>query len=82
VDIDAVAQRVDVEALVGRTEMGSLIARSTTSVAINVLDVGRDEVVVLDRFVHRVIDRILRRETDVLRGPPLLLDLGTKGPPP
>ena len=25
--------------------------------------------------------QILRRETDVLRGPPLLLDLGTEGPP-
>jgi hypothetical protein len=62
--------------------MGALMARSTTSVVVKVLDIGRDEAVVLDGFIHRVVDRILRRETDVLRGPPLLLDLGTEGPPP
>jgi len=59
-----------------------VMARSTTSVLIKVVDFGRDQSVGVDRLVHRLGDRILRRQPDVLRGPPLLLDSELEGDVP
>ena len=48
-----VLQRVDIDALVEQTELGSLIARSGSAVMGQVVDVVRSQGVGLDSFVHR-----------------------------
>ena len=74
VDVNAVLEKVDVDALVERTELGSIIARSGAGVAAKVLDVVRSLGVGLDSFVHRWVDRLLRRDPASLSGgPPLLI---------
>ena len=55
------SQRVDIDALVEQTELGTIIARSTSGVASEVLDVVRAQGVGLDDFVARWVNRILRR---------------------
>ena len=49
--MNAVLARVDVDALVERTQIGSLIARSGAGVAAKVLDVARSQGVGLDGVV-------------------------------
>jgi len=65
---------VDIDKLIEQTELGSIIARSTTGVAGEVLDVVRAQGVGLDDFVARWSARILRRKPGTLPlGPPLLV---------
>jgi hypothetical protein len=73
VDMNALLENVDVDALVERTEIGSIIARSGAGVAGKVLDVARSQGVGLDFFVHRWMDRLLRRRPSPRPGGPALL---------
>ena len=61
-------QRVDVDALVERTELGSVVARSTAGVVSGALDVARSVAVSLDQFVHRWIGKLIRRQRDAASG--------------
>ena len=71
---DSSIERVDVEAIVSQTELGTIIARSTSGVASEVLDVVRAQGVGLDDFVARLVNRVLRRTPDDLPvGPPALV---------
>jgi hypothetical protein len=82
VDVEKVVARVDIDALMEKTELGSIIARSTTGVASEVLDLIRAQSVGLDDFVARWVNRILRRSSDSLPlGPPQLLSRIPAGVP-
>ena len=56
-----------------RTEIAALISRSGTAVAGRTLDLVRSQGVGLDRFVHRWVDRLLRRSSAGVAGRPVLL---------
>jgi hypothetical protein len=69
-----IVDRIDIDALLEQTEMGSIIARSTTGVASEVLDVIRAQGVGLDDFLARWVNRLLRRSPETLPlGPPTLV---------
>ena len=69
---DAVGQNF--LALVEQTELGSLMARSGSAVMGQVIDVARSQGVGLDSFVHRWVNRVLRRRGSAYPGgPPLLV---------
>jgi hypothetical protein len=61
IDVNALLQRVDVNALVQRTDLGPMMSRATGGVAGEALDAMRSAGVGLDGFVHRWVDRVLRR---------------------
>ena len=63
------------DALVANTELGGIIARSTSGVASEALDVVRSQGVGMDNFIARVVNRAMRRDQDELpQGPPLLVE--------
>jgi hypothetical protein len=72
-DMNAILEHVDVDALVERTEIGSIIARSGAGVAGKVVDTARSQGVGLDSFVHRWMDRLLRRAPSARPDGPALL---------
>jgi hypothetical protein len=86
VDVQKIIERVDInkidiDALVEQTELGSIIARSTTGIVTEVLDVIRAQGVGLDDFIFRWGNRLVgrrRRIADWPEGPPLLV--GPKAP--
>ena len=83
VDINALVQRIDTDALVANTELGSLVARSTSGVASEALDAVRSQGVGLDGLIMRVVNRALRRDLDALpAGPRLLTDAPLALPAP
>ena len=61
VDIDALLQQVDIDALLERTELGALMARSGSAMLSRGVDAVRSQGVGLDGFIHRWVDRLLRR---------------------
>ena len=65
---EQIIQRVDIDSLVEQTELGTIIAHSTSGVASEVLDVVRAQGVGLDDFVARWVNRILRRSSERLAG--------------
>ena len=68
VDIDRVLDRVDLNRVLARmqrTELGSIIARSTTGILTRALDVLRSQVVTVDLIVHGLCRRIIRRPPPV-----------------
>ena len=73
VDPNAVIERVDIDAIVEQTEFGSLIARSGSAVMGQVVDTVRSQSLGLDNFVHRWVNRVLRRDSAVPPGAPPLL---------
>lgn len=74
VDINSMVGRIDVDSLVQNTELGGIIAKSTSGVASEALDVVRAQGVGLDGFVDRWMARLLRRDRSGLpKGPPLLV---------
>ncbi len=78
VDVQDIVARVDIDALLEQTEMGSIIARSTTDVASELLDVIRAQGVGLDDFFARWVNRVLRRsDASLPPGPPTLVDQPT-----
>ncbi len=52
--------RVDVNQLVARTELGEIIARSTTGVFTQLLDVARTQIITTDQVAQGVPARVLR----------------------
>jgi len=82
IDLDAALEHVDLDALLARTEIGSLLARSGAGVAGKVLDVARSQGVTLDEFVHRWVNRVLRRRHGSMQatGPPRLVGMTSAQP--
>ena len=60
-DVDSILARVDIDGLLARTDLGTVVARSSGGVAGNALDVVRSQVVGLDEFVARWVERVRRR---------------------
>jgi hypothetical protein len=73
--VNEVVQRIDVDELVEQTDLGSIIARSSSGVASDVLDVVRSRTVSLDEFIARWVARLRRRPYTGPPGP-------VSGPPP
>ena len=71
------------DALVSNTELGSIIAQSTSGVASEALDVVRSQGVGMDNFIARLSNRVLRRDvTELPAGPPLLIEAQLALPAP
>jgi len=67
---------VDIDSLVQQTELGTIIAHSTSGIASEALDVVRAQGVGLDDFIARWVNRILRRSSaDWPAGPEKLLEV-------
>ena len=74
VDLDALLRQVDLDALLERTELGALMARSGSAIVSRGVDAVRSQGVGLDGFVHRWVDRLLRRDSSARSaGPGLVL---------
>jgi hypothetical protein len=69
-DLNAIIQRIDFDALVEQTDLGSVIAASSSGVAGDALDVVRSQTVGLDEFIARLIGRLRRRPYTGPPGPP------------
>jgi hypothetical protein len=61
------------DALVANTELGSIIAQSTSGVASEALDAVRSQGVGLDNFIGRLANRVMRRDPKELPAGPALL---------
>jgi uncharacterized RDD family membrane protein YckC len=61
VDVNAIAGRIDIDALAENTDIGTMIARSSGSVASGALDAVRSQAVGLDEWIARWVARLLRR---------------------
>jgi CBS-domain-containing membrane protein len=73
VDVNAIVDEIDIDALMRNTELGSVIARSTSGLLTEALDIVRSQAVGLDDFIARWTYRLLRRRIeDLPAGPPLL----------
>jgi hypothetical protein len=70
IDLNDVVKRIDVDALVEQTDLGGAIARASSGVASDVLDVVRSQTVGLDEFIARWIGRLRRRPYTGPPGPP------------
>ena len=74
VDVNAIIERVDIDQLMQRTELGPIIASASSGAASEAVDAVRSAGVGLDDFVHRWMNRFLRRSrTTWPSGPPLLI---------
>ena len=69
-DLNAILQRIDVDALVEQTDLGAVIAASSSGVAGDALNVVRSQAVGLDEFIARWIGRLRRRPYTGPPGPP------------
>jgi hypothetical protein len=76
VDVNDLVRRVDVDALVAQTDVGAIIARSSGGAASEALDAARSQVVGLDQFIDRWVQRGLRRKHPAPAGPPALVKSG------
>ncbi len=70
VDVNALVGQVNVEELVQRTELGAIIADSTSGIAQRLLDSVRAQAVSLDHVSNVIVGRLLRRSADTPAGPP------------
>src|SRR6202453_2905713 len=59
--VNAIVNEIDIDSLVEQTELGSIIARSTTGILTEVLDVVRAQGVGLDDFILRWGNRLIGR---------------------
>ncbi len=74
IDVNQVVQRVDVDAVVEETELGTIVARSTSGFASGALDAAREQTAGVDSIVSRAVNRVLRRnDSEVPPGPRLLI---------
>ncbi len=81
-DVNSIVQRVDIDSLMTETELGSIIAQSTSGVASQALDSVRSQGVGLDGFISRWANRLTRRDpAELPAGPPLLVDQPRALPP-
>jgi hypothetical protein len=72
-DLNDIVRHIDVDALVGQTDLGAVIAASSSGAASDVLDVVRSQAVGLDEFIARWMGRPRRRR---YTGPPDRLRAG------
>ena len=68
--MNAIAQRIDVEALVEQTDLGAVIASSTSGIASDMLDAVRSRTVGVDEAIARWVARLRRRPYTGPPGPP------------
>ena len=73
VDVNDLLSKVDMDALVARTDLGAVIARSSGGMGSEALDAVRSQVVGLDQFVDRWVQRLLRRKHPAPLAPAALL---------
>ena len=62
VDLNALMQRVDMQALAEQAQIGDLISESTGQVANKTLDLLRRQLVGLDVVAIRFVNRVMRRD--------------------
>jgi len=62
IDIDAIIDRVSVEDIVAGVDMGSIVRDSTTGLASETVDAIRVQVMGVDLFVARIVDKVVRRK--------------------
>lgn len=62
VDIDAIIEKIDIEGVVADLDIGSIVRDSTTGLAGETVDAVRVQVMGVDLFVARVVDKVLRRK--------------------
>jgi len=72
VDINEIAGRIDIEALVKNTDLGAVMMSSSTNLATEAVDLGRSHTVTMDDTLARWASR-LRRNQVGRAGPPELL---------
>jgi hypothetical protein len=72
IDVNDVVQQVDMDALISRTDLGAVIARSSGGMGSEALDAVRSQVIGLDLFVDRWVQRLLRRGHPVPSAPAAL----------
>ena len=78
----SVVERVDIDQLMSETELGTIIAQSTSGVASQALDTVRSQGVGLDGFIAKWANRLTRRDpAELPAGPPLLVDQPRALPP-
>jgi hypothetical protein len=58
---------------VEETELGTIVARSTSGFATEALDAARAQTVGADTLVTRIVERLMRRRGESPLGPPLLM---------
>jgi hypothetical protein len=69
VDINEIAGRIDIGALVKNTDLGALLARFSSTIATEAVDLGRSRAVSMDDTLARWVSR-LRRNYTGRAGPP------------
>lgn len=74
-DVNEIVDRVDMAALVDRIELRPIIAKSSTSLVSEGIDLVRSQAVSLDDFFARWVHRLLRRHRPDPAGPPRLVSL-------
>jgi hypothetical protein len=62
IPVDKVVARVDVAAVISEVDLGGIVRESTTGLAGETVDAIRVQVMGLDLFAARVVDRIFRRK--------------------
>ena len=60
IDINQIADRIDIEALVANTELGALMASSSSTLATETVDRGRSHAVSMDDTTARWVSRLRR----------------------
>jgi hypothetical protein len=60
VDINEIASRIDIEAPVANTDLGALMASSSSTIATEVVDRGRSHAVSMDDTIARWVSRLRR----------------------
>jgi hypothetical protein len=62
VEIDKIVARVDVAEIINEVDLGGIVRESTTGLVGETVDAVRVQVMGLDLFVSRVVDKVLRRK--------------------
>jgi hypothetical protein len=62
VEIDKIVARVDVAEIINEVDLGGIVRESTTGLVGETVDALRVQVMGLDLFASRIVDKILRRK--------------------
>ena len=68
--MNSIVDRVDLETLVEQTDLGSVIAKSTSGIASGVVDAVRSRTVGMDEAIARLVARLRGRTYTGPPGPP------------
>ena len=72
ITLNDVVGRIGMDVIVEQTDLGAVIARSSSGTASEALDAARSQAVGLDQFIDRWVGRILRRKHPGPSAPPAL----------